>query len=64
MEPFGPFLKQQRKDFENSKAQPPSIAHGLALPPGQLKSFSEAMASFTAGYDVDATYSQLVKVFQ
>jgi glucose/mannose transport system substrate-binding protein len=64
MKPFGPFLKQQRKDFEKSKAQPPSIAHGLALPPGQLKSFGEAMASFTASYDVNATYSKLVKVFQ
>jgi glucose/mannose transport system substrate-binding protein len=64
MEPFGPFLKQQRTDFEKSKTQPPSIAHGLALPPGQLKSFGEAMASFTASYDIDATYAELVKVFQ
>lgn len=63
MKPFGPFLKQQRKDFENSNVQPSSIAHGLALPPGQLTSFGEAMASFTAGYNVDSMYSELVNAF-
>jgi glucose/mannose transport system substrate-binding protein len=64
MEPFGPFLKQQRKDFEQSKTQPPSIQHGLAITPDQLKNFNGAIKAFTAGYDVGAAYKDLVTVFQ
>ena len=60
---FGPFLQRQMKDFKDSKVQPPSIQHGLAIPPEQLSSFGEAMSSFISNWNVDGTYKQLERAF-
>lgn len=61
---FGPFLRSQMDDFANSKSQPPSIQHGLAVAPDVLTEFNEAMSSFISKYDVDATYNDLVAAFE
>jgi len=60
---FGPFLTQQMNEFKNSSAQPPSIQHGLAMPPGQLTKFGEAMKTFTTNWNVDKAYNNLTQVF-
>ncbi|WP_327051775.1 ABC transporter substrate-binding protein [Halomicrococcus gelatinilyticus] len=60
---FGPFLTQQMDEFKNSSAQPPSIQHGLAMPPEQLTKFEEAMKTFTSDWNVDKAYNNLTQVF-
>ncbi|UPV74092.1 ABC transporter substrate-binding protein [Halorussus limi] len=60
---FGPFLSRQMDDFKNSKAQVKSIQHGLAIPPEAKSNFGDAMSTFTSGWNVDKTYSQLTKAF-
>lgn len=57
---FPPFQRKQMEQFANSQAQPPSIAHGLAVPPNVLSSITEVMASFVSGYDVDAAQQGLL----
>ena len=60
---FGPFLQRQMKEFKSSDSQPPSIEHGLAIPPEQKSSFSDAMSSFISNWNVDNTYKQLESAF-
>lgn len=59
MEEFPPFQTKQFEEFTASDSQPPSLAHGLAVPPEQLSSISEAFSNnfdFSSG-SVDATAS-------
>ena len=60
---FGPFLQRQMKEFKNSDSQPPSIAHGLAVPPDVLTNISSAIASFVSNWNVDAAYRQMAQAF-
>jgi glucose/mannose transport system substrate-binding protein len=60
---FGPFLTQQKADFADSDAQPPSMTHGLAVPPETLSNMKSAMSTFTANWNVDKTYSQIKSAF-
>ncbi|QCJ46652.1 MULTISPECIES: ABC transporter substrate-binding protein [Haloprofundus] len=62
-EPFGPFLQQQRQDFENSDAQPPTIAHGTAVSPDVKSSLEEAFAAFNENWDVDGAYDRIANSF-
>jgi glucose/mannose transport system substrate-binding protein len=62
-EPFGPFLTSQRKDFENSNSQPPTIAHGTGVTPDQKSSMEEAFSGFTENWNVNGTYSNIESAF-
>jgi len=49
-EEFGPFQTGQIEDFQNSEAQPPSIAHGLATTPEVLTNLKNAVSNnFSVG---------------
>lgn len=63
MKPFGPFLKEQRKDFQNSQAQPPTIAHGTAVTPSVKTAIEGVFASFTSDWNVNKAYSGIRKAF-
>jgi glucose/mannose transport system substrate-binding protein len=62
-EPFGSFLKQQREDFENSSAQPATIAHGTGVTPSVKSSIEGAFASFTSNWNVSQTYNSIRQAF-
>ncbi|WP_079890861.1 ABC transporter substrate-binding protein [Halococcus agarilyticus] len=61
-EDFGPFLKKQIEQFNNSEAQPPSIAHGLALPPDTLNNLTEGMANFISGYNIQKAQQNIIDI--
>ncbi len=48
-DPFNDFSKDQIEDFQNSEAQPPSVAHGLAAPPAVKSSLESAISSLNSG---------------
>ncbi|WP_336037382.1 ABC transporter substrate-binding protein [Halobacterium yunchengense] len=60
---FGPFLTAQREDFENSDAQPPSIAHGTGVTPEVKSNVEGAFSSFNGSWNVDSTYNELTNAF-
>jgi len=62
-EPFGPFLTQQREDFANSEAQPPTIAHGTGVTPGVKTAIESAFATFTSNWNVEQAYSGIEQAF-
>jgi glucose/mannose transport system substrate-binding protein len=62
-EPFGPFLTQQREQFGNSEAQPPTIAHGTGVTPTVKSSIEGAFATFTSNWDVDQAYNGIQSAF-
>jgi len=57
---FSPFGRTQMRAFERSRAQPPSIAHGLAVRPNQHIQLLTAFASFAADWDVDAATGEIL----
>lgn len=57
---FPPFQQKEMEQFANSEAQPPSIAHGLAVSPEVLNSITEVIANFISGYDVDSAQQGLL----
>jgi glucose/mannose transport system substrate-binding protein len=59
MDEFPAFQTQQFEEFTNSDSQPPSLAHGLAVPKAQLSALSTALSDkFDHTSDtVDATAS-------
>ncbi|MFC4549757.1 MULTISPECIES: ABC transporter substrate-binding protein [Halorussus] len=61
---FGPFLRSQMDDFKQSNGQPPSTAHGLAVPPETLTNLEGAFASFNSNWNVDRTYQGISRAFQ
>lgn len=63
MEPFGPFLKEQRRDFEDSKAQPPTIAHGTGVVPEVKSSIEGAISTFLSTWNVSSTYTRIKNAF-
>ena len=60
---FGPFLQSQREDFDNSDAQPPTIAHGTGVTPEVKSSVEGAFSSFIGSWNVDSTYDELTNAF-
>ena len=60
---FGPFLSRQIEDFENSNAQPPTIAHGTAVAPAIASSMEEAFANFNDNRNVDTAYEAIRDAF-
>lgn len=57
---FSPFHRDQHAAFEQSRAQPLSITHGLAVEPDRLTELKTAVASFVTEFDVEETTSQFV----
>lgn len=53
-ERFGPFQTRQHRDYRRASAYPPSITHGLAVPPERLSALRQAMDSFVTDWDVEA----------
>lgn len=63
MKPFGSFLKEQRKDFQDSQAQLPTIDHGTAVTPSVKTAIEGVFASFTSGWNVNKAYRGIQKAF-
>jgi glucose/mannose transport system substrate-binding protein len=63
-EPFGPFLRNQREEFANSEAQPPTIAHGTGVTPAVKSAVEGAFASFTSNWNVGQTYNGIQQAFE
>jgi len=57
---FPPFQQKEMEHFADSEEQPPSIAHGLAVPPETLSSITDVMSSFISGYNVDKAQQGLI----
>jgi len=60
---FGPFLTAQREDFENSEAQPPTIAHGTGVTPETKSNVEGAFSAFVGNWNVDNAYNELTNAF-
>ncbi|NIB99532.1 ABC transporter substrate-binding protein [Halobacterium sp. R2-5] len=60
---FGPFLTTQREDFNNSDAQPPSIAHGTGVTPEVKSNVEGVFSSFNGSWNVDSAYDGLTNAF-
>ncbi|MCD2204350.1 ABC transporter substrate-binding protein [Halobacterium sp. KA-6] len=60
---FGPFLTTQREDFNNSDAQPPSIAHGTGVTPEVKSNIEGVFSSFNGSWNVDNAYNGLTNAF-
>jgi glucose/mannose transport system substrate-binding protein len=63
MDEFGDFLTRQFEDFQNSDAQPPTIAHGTGVAPAIQSSLSEVFANFNGSLDVDQAYEGIRDAF-
>jgi len=61
---FSPFQRMQMESFETSRSQPPSVAHGLAVRPGQRIDLLTAFGTFVSERDVDRTGEELIEVFE
>jgi glucose/mannose transport system substrate-binding protein len=58
---FGPFLQQTMEDFNSVEHKPPTIAHGLAVPPGTLSDLRGVISnSFMGPYNVEETAQGIV----
>jgi glucose/mannose transport system substrate-binding protein len=57
------FLATTYEDLTDSESYPPTLAHGLAVPPEQLGSCREAIGNNMMGpYDVEAAADDLIAV--
>jgi len=63
-EPFNEFSTGQIEDFQNSEAQPPSVAHGLAAPPAVQSSLESAISSLNSGAAPADVVSQMSSAYQ
>jgi glucose/mannose transport system substrate-binding protein len=61
---FPQFQQDQIEDFGNVDNQPPSMQHGLALPPETRTSVVEAISAFIGNYDVESAADELVSAAQ
>lgn len=62
MEPFSEYQRDQIESFKQSESQPPSVAHGLALPPEPVTSLKTAFGNFTENWDTDAAVSEMQRI--
>ncbi|MBX0297444.1 ABC transporter substrate-binding protein [Haloarcula nitratireducens] len=62
-EPFNEFSTDQIDHFQNSDAQPRSLAHGLAAPPAVASGVSSAMSSFISGSSNEEVISELANAY-
>mgnify|MGYP000557277699 CR=1 FL=1 len=60
---FSSFQQTQMDSFERSRSQPPSIAHGLAVQPGQRIELLTTFATFVTSRDIEKTRRRLIKIF-
>ncbi len=64
-EAFGPYLSNTIKDFNEAKQRPPTIAHGLAVPPRTLTNLKGVINNnFTGPYDVQATADGMIQAIK
>jgi glucose/mannose transport system substrate-binding protein len=63
-EPFSEYQRDQIESFKKSDAQPPSVAHGLALPPEPTTSLKTAFGNFTENWDTDAAISEIQRILE
>ena len=63
-DPFNDFSQDQITDFQDSGAQPPSVAHGLAAPPSVLSSLESAISSLNSGNEPSDVVSQMASAYQ
>lgn len=63
-DPFNDFSQDQITDFQDSEAQPPSVAHGLAAPPSVLSSLESAISSLNSGNEPSDVVSQMASAYQ
>ncbi|PCR91917.1 ABC transporter substrate-binding protein [Natrinema ejinorense] len=61
---FTNFHQRQIDQFQSSDAQPPSMAHGLALPPGQQSGVESAMTAMAENWDADEAYDGIVDTLE
>lgn len=59
---FSPFQRSQMADFERSRGQPASIAHGLAVRPDRYIELLTTFVTFSESWDVEATTDEIVNV--
>lgn len=61
MEEFGPFLTETMEDFQNVEYRPPTLAHGLAVPPTTLVELRGVFSdNFMGPYNVDETAQGII----
>jgi len=60
---FGPFLTAQREDFNNSTAQPPSIAHGTGVTPEVKSNVEGVFSTFNGDWNIGPAYNGLTDAF-
>ncbi|PSP69062.1 ABC transporter substrate-binding protein [Halobacteriales archaeon QH_9_66_26] len=62
---FGEYLTDTIDDFQNAEQKPPTIAHGLAVPPTTLTNLKGVINNnFSGPYDVDATAEGLLQTIE
>lgn len=60
-EEFGPFLTETMEDFANVEHKPPTLAHGLAVPPETLVNLRKVINNnFMGPYDVAPTAQGII----
>lgn len=58
---FGPFLTRTMEDFQSVEHRPPTLAHGLAVPPTTLSNLQEVFSNnFMGPYNVDDTAQAII----
>ena len=62
---FGPYLKKTIEEFKSAKQKPPTLAHGLAVPPRTLSNLKGAINNnFTGPYNVEATADAMLQAIK
>ncbi|ESP90215.1 ABC transporter substrate-binding protein [Candidatus Halobonum tyrrellensis] len=65
MSAFGPYLQETMEDFQNAENKPPTIAHGLAVPPEQLTGLKGVISNnFSGPYNVEAATDAFMSTVQ
>ncbi|WP_254521699.1 ABC transporter substrate-binding protein [Natrinema caseinilyticum] len=63
-EEYTDFHKRQIEKFQSSDAQPPSVAHGLALAPGKKSEVESVMTSMAENWNADKAYDGIVDALE
>ena len=61
---FTAFHQRQIEQFQSADEQPPSMAHGLALSPGQQSDVEGVMTAMAENWDADEAYNGIVDALE
>jgi|AntDeeMetagen134_2_1112570.scaffolds.fasta_scaffold02687_2 glucose/mannose transport system substrate-binding protein len=62
---FGEYLTNTIEDFQNAEQKPPTLAHGLAVPPTTLTNLKGVVNdNFSGPFDVDATAEGMLQTIE